>query len=179
MTIDSKYHVRIQRDAPTKLYPFERFFRGFGDVAAIRGLFGKQTVKVLRRQKVEFFSARFGYMGTSDVDGHLIISNRYLKEGSIRDVYLDIIHELCHVNQFRHHKPLFYPKLSYVDAPSEIEAYRFTVKEGKRIGMSDQELVDYLKVQWISPAEHRRLARRMGLALSPSSGTPHRSRIRR
>jgi hypothetical protein len=179
MAIESRFHVKIQRDAPTKLYPFERFFRGFGDVAAIRGLFGKQTTKVLHRQKVEFFSARFGYMGTSDVDGHLIISNRYLREGNIRDIYLDIVHELCHVNQFRHHKPLFYPKLSYVDAPSEIEAYRFTVKEGQRIGMTNKELVDYLKVQWISPAEHRRLARRMGLSVRGPVGKSHRARFRR
>ncbi|MGC2289086.1 MAG: hypothetical protein WA688_04440 [Thermoplasmata archaeon] len=163
MTIESKLQVRIERDAPTKLYPFTRFFRGFEELSAIQKLFGKSTAKVLRDLKVEFFSARFGYMGTSDVDGHLIISSRYLKTGEFRDVYLDIVHELCHVNQYRHHKPLFYPKLSYVDAPSEIEAYTFCVTEGKRIGMSDKALSDYLMVQWISPAEHRRLVRHVGL----------------
>jgi hypothetical protein len=179
MTFESKFQVRIERDAPTKLYPFVRFFRGFEKVGAVRTLFGKETSKVLRKQKVEFFSARFGYMGTSDVDGHLIISNRYLKTGPFRDVYLDIVHELCHVSQFRQHKPLFYPKLSYVDAPSEIEAYKFTIKEGRRIGMTDKELFDYLKVQWISPAEHRRLARHVGISTKGSSRTSHRSRLRR
>jgi hypothetical protein len=179
MTSESKLNVRIERDAPTKLYPFTRFFRGFDRLAAVRELFGVQTSEVFRNLKVEFFSARFGYMGTSDVDGHLIISNRYLKTGDFRDVYLDVVHELCHVNQFRHHKPLFYPKLSYVDAPSEIEAYRFTVQEGRRIGMTDRELFDYLKVQWISPAEHRRLARRMGLPAKRPRGMAHRARLRR
>jgi hypothetical protein len=176
MTFESKLQVRIDRDAPTKLYPFTRYFQGFENIAAVRALFGRDTSKVLRKQKVEFFSARFGYMGTSDVDGHLIISNRYLKTGDFRDVYLDIVHELCHVNQFRHHKRLFYPKLSYVDAPSEVEAYKFTVKEGRRIGMTDKELFDYLEVQWISPAEHRRLARHVGVSAKGSSGTPHRLR---
>ncbi len=128
---------------------------------------------------MEFFSARFGYMGTSDVDGHLIISNRYLKTGDFRSVYLDVVHELCHVNQFRHRKPLFFPRLSYVDAPSEIEAYKFTVQEGRRIGMTDQELVDYLKVEWINAAEHRRLARRVGLSVRHPSRESHRSRLRR
>ncbi|MGA7861015.1 MAG: hypothetical protein WCB19_04070 [Thermoplasmata archaeon] len=179
MTIESKFHVGIERNAPTKLYPFERFFRAFGEVAAVRALFGKQTPKVLRKLKVEFFSARFGYMGTSDVDGHLIISNHYLKDGEFRHVYLDVVHELCHVNQFHHHKPLFYPKLSYVDAPSEIEAYKFCVKEGKRIGMTDKELIDYLKVEWISPAEHRRLARHVGLVVKRPSRKSHRSRLRK
>jgi hypothetical protein len=179
MSVESRLGVRIERRAPTKLYPFERFFRGFGEVASIRELFGRQTARVLRDLKVEFFSARFGYMGTSDVDGHLLISSRYLKDGDFRTVYLDLVHELCHVHQFRHHKPLFYPKLSYVDAPSEIEAYAFTIKEGKRIGMTDRQLTDYLKVEWIDAAEHRRLARRMGLAPSRPRGKSHRSRLRR
>lgn len=179
MSAVSRLGVTIERRAPTKLYPFRRFFRGFDRVPTIRELFGAQTANVLRGLKVEFFSARFGYMGTSDVDGHIIISNRYLQKGEFRSVYLDIVHELCHVNQFRHGKPLFYPKLSYVDAPSEIEAYRFTIEEGRRIGMTDQELVDYLKVEWISDAEHRRLARRVGLPVKRPSRSAHRRRLRR
>jgi hypothetical protein len=160
--------VRIARQVPTRLYPFERFFQGFGEVPAVRALFGKDTPRVLRAQRVEFFSARFGYMSTSDVDGHLIISSQYLRSGELRNVYLDLVHELCHVRQFRRKQPLFYPKLSYVDAPSEIEAYRITVREGRRIGMSDAELVDYLRIEWITPAELRRLVRRMGLRPRPA-----------
>ena len=163
MALESKLHVTVEREAPIKVYPFRRFFRGFEKLPPIQELFGRETSRILRQQKVEFYSARFGYMGTSDIDGHLIISRQYLRTGEFRSIYLDIVHELCHVNQFRHHKPLFYPKLSYVDAPSEIEAYRFTVKEGKRIGMTDKQLLDYLKMEWITPAEHRRLAQHVGL----------------
>jgi hypothetical protein len=179
MTSESGLEVRIERNAPTKLLPFLRFFKGFEDVAAVRSLFGARTARVLRDLKVEFFSARFGYMGTSDVDGHLLVSTFHLQDGEFRTVYLDVVHELCHVRQFRQGKPLFYPKLSYVDAPSEIEAYKFTVREGKRIGMTDAELVDYLKVEWITPAEHRRLARRMGLKVQRRARRAHRSKIRR
>lgn len=167
MSWESGFDVRVQRRAPTRLYPFLRYFRGFEKLPSVRELFGARTREVLRKLKVEFFSARFGYMGTSDVDGHLIISNRYLREGEFTSVYLDVVHELCHVNQFRHGKRLFYPRLSYVDAPSEIEAYRFTVREGRRIGMSEKQLVEYLKVEWITPVEHRRLARRTGLHIRP------------
>jgi hypothetical protein len=83
------------------------------------------------------------------------------------------------VKQFRKGRPLFYPKLSYVDAPSEIEAYRFTVQEGQRLGMTNRQLIDYLKVEWISPAEHRRLARHCGLVGTPSRARPHRKRLRK
>ncbi len=163
--VEKPFHgVRISRIGPTRLYPFTRFFRGFEKVPTVRALFGKNTSRVLRAQKVEFFSARFGYMGTSDVDGHLIISSRHLKESELRTVYLDLVHELCHVRQFRKGRPLFYPKLSYVDAPSEIEAYRLTVREGRRIGMTDRELWEYLRIEWITPNELRRLARRCGVS---------------
>jgi hypothetical protein len=179
MTTESALGVKIERKAPTKLHPFLKFFRGFEAVPAVRGLFGRQTDRVLRSLKVEFFSARFGYMGTSDVDGHLLISTHHLKDSEFQTVYLDIVHELCHVKQFRKGQPLFYPKLSYVDAPSEIEAYRFTIKEGQRIGMTTRQLLDYLKVEWISPKEHRRLARHCGLPGKPSRAQAHRKRLQK
>jgi hypothetical protein len=175
MTREVGFSVEIERDAPVKLYPFSRFFRGFESVPTVRRLFGKRTAQVLRNLRVEFFSSRFGYMGTSDVDGHLLVSTHHLKDSDFRTVYLDVVHELCHVRQFRQGRPLFYPKLSYVDAPSEIEAYRLTVEEGRRIGMNDRELYEYLRVDWISPAELQRLARRTKVHLPRRSGrTPPR-----
>ena len=179
MAREAALGVQVERKAPTKLYAFTRFFRGFENVPTVRSLFGKQTARALQSLKVEFFSARFGYMGTSDIDGHLLISSRHLSDSPFRTVYLDLVHELCHVKQFRSGKPLFYPKLSYVDAPSEIEAYRLTIDEGRRIGMTNRQLVDYLKVEWITPAEHRRLARRCGLTWTLDRKRPHRRRLRR
>ena len=173
---ESGFAVQIERNAPTRLYPFSRYFRGFQHVAAVRGLFGKDTAELLRTLKVEFFSSKFGYMGTSDVDGHLIVSTHYLETGEFRTIYLDIVHELCHVKQFRDGRPLFRPDLSYVDTPTEVEAYAFTVKEGRRIGMTDGELVDYLKVEWIDAKDHRRLARRQGLLRRSRPGATARSR---
>jgi len=179
MAVESRLNVRIERVAPTRLYPFTRFFQGFDNVPTVRKVFGKATAKVLRTVKVEFFSARFGYMGTSDIDGHLLISSRHLRDSDFRTVYLDLVHELCHVKQFRAGRPLFYPKLSYVDAPSEIEAYRLTVEEGRRIGMTDRQLFEYLKVDWITPVELRRLARRCGVKPKRSRRAPHRKRLRK
>jgi hypothetical protein len=179
MPKESGLGVQIRRKAPTRLYPFTKFFRGFEKVPTVRALFGRNTERVLRAQRVEFFSARFGYMGTSDLDGHLIISTHHLKDSDFRTIYLDLVHELCHVRQFRQGRPLFYPKLSYVDAPSEKEAYRLTVKEGQRIGMTTPELVEYLKVEWITPAEHRRLARHCGLSVKSAKGRPHRKRLKK
>lgn len=163
-----RYGVTIDRAGPIQLYPFERYFRGFAKIPPIQQLFSSEAGKVLRGLKVEFFSGRFGYMSTSDEDGHLLINRHHLQTSPYRTVYLDLVHELCHVKQFRDGKPLFYPKLSYVDAPSEIEAYRFTADEGRRIGMSERELFDYLHTFWLTPAEHRRLARHAGVSVPPA-----------
>lgn len=179
MAVEKGFNVKIERRAPTKLYPFERYFRGFEDVPLVRELFGSRTPEVLRKLKVEFFSARFGYMGTSDVDGHLLVSSHHLSDSEFRTVYLDVVHELCHVRQFRKGQRLFYPKLSYVDAPSEIDAYQRTVREGRRIGMTDAQLFDYLKTEWMTPVEHRRLARRCGVSTSRRRARAHRRRLRR
>ncbi len=53
-------------------------------------------------------------------------------------------------------------RFEYVDRPTELEAYRHTVKEARRLGMSDEEIVDYLKVTWLDEEEVRRLARTSG-----------------
>jgi hypothetical protein len=180
-TTDTKFGVHIERRAPIRLYPFERFFRGFATTPPIQELFGKRAQSILKKLKVEFFSPPFGYMGTSDADGHLIVSTHHLKTGDLRTLYLDVVHELCHVKQFRAGRPLFDRKRKYVDTPTEIEAYAFTVKEGKRIGMTNAQLIEYLKVEWVDEADHRRLARRLGLLRPGKSARakPRRTRTHR
>ncbi|NNN17177.1 MAG: hypothetical protein HKL79_02275 [Thermoplasmata archaeon] len=175
--------TRIQRTAPIRLYRFEQFFQGFENAPPIRQLFGRNTRKILRALKVEFFSPPFGYMGTSDVDGHLIVSSHHLRTSDLRTLYLDVVHELCHVKQFRAGRALFDRKKKYVDTPTEIEAYAFTVREGKRLGMTEAELLSYLEVEWVDANDHRRLARRMGLLKNGRRRTartgrpqPHRGR---
>ncbi|MCI4352576.1 MAG: hypothetical protein L3K14_04230 [Thermoplasmata archaeon] len=174
--IQSYRGVRIQRRAPIRLYPFERFFRGFATAPPILELFGKNAGKILGGLKVEFFSPPFGYMGTSDIDGHLIVSSHHLKTSDLRTLYLDVVHELCHVKQFRAGRALFDRKRKYVDTPTEVEAYAFTVKEGRRIGMTNPQLFEYLKVEWVDAKDLRRLGRRLGVL---GTGRPARGHRRR
>ena len=97
--IDKRLKVEIVRNVPVTTHPFTDYFKGFEKVEAVRKIFGEKTEEVLRNLRVEF-GGRGGYMGVSDVDGHLLISAHYIKEGDIVDIYLDIIHELVHVRQF-------------------------------------------------------------------------------
>ncbi len=103
-------------------------------------------------------------MFVSNDDGSITIGLGHLRNASDEFLYLDIIHELCHVKQHLQGRNLYDRSKSYVDRETEIEAYEVTVREARRIGLDDQAIANYLRVSWISPEEHRRLARRMGLA---------------
>jgi hypothetical protein len=142
---------------------FTDYFRGFEKNRAVQGIFGEKTEEVLRNLKVDFIW--FGYMGVSDSDGHLMINKSYLSTGSKQDIYLDVIHELCHVKQYLDGKELFDPRYEYVDRPTEIEAYRYSVQEAKRVGLSAKEIRVYLQTEMMSTQALERLIRNMGVDL--------------
>lgn len=141
-------------------YPFTDYFKGFEKIAAVRGIFGENTEKVLNDLKVEFAGIR-GYMGVSEKDGHLLVSATYLKEGNMIDIYLDIVHELVHVKQFLEGKRLFDDRFTYTERPTEVEAYHLAVEEARRIGLGDKRILEYLKTEWMSEEELERLAKTM------------------
>jgi len=157
-TIESKLKVKIVRNVKVATEPFTDYFKDFENVDAVRGIFREETEKVLANLRVEF-SGRRGYMGVSEVDGHLIISADYLNKGDMADIYLDVIHELVHVRQFMEGKELFDHNYEYVERPTEVEAYRCAVQEARRLGLSDERICEYLKTEWMSDDDFKRLAK--------------------
>jgi hypothetical protein len=144
---------------------FAEFFKDFGKVEAVRNIFGDKTDEVLGHLIVEF-SWVMGYMYVDSSDGHLVISKGYLNNGDKIDIYLDLIHELCHVKQFMEGKELFDPRYDYVDRPTEIEAYRYTVQEAKRLGLSDERIRCYLWTEWMGEDDFRRLTKSVNISLA-------------
>jgi hypothetical protein len=142
---------------------FTDYFKGFEKAEAVKAIFGMQTETVLRNLKVEFIG--FGYMGVDDADGHLLVNGRYLNSGDKTDIYLDVVHELCHIKQYMNGQELFDYRYDYVDRPTEIEAYRHTVQEAKRIRLSNERILQYLKTEWMSPEELKRLVKNMNVDL--------------
>ncbi len=157
------FGVEIRRDFKITLYRFTDYFMGFETVGAVREIFGDETENILSNLKVEFYSSRRGYMGVNDEDGHMLVSAYYLRKGSDRDLYLDVIHELVHVKQFLDGKELFEDRWEYVDRPTEIEAFRHAVKEARRIGMSEKEIYEYLRTERMGENELQRLAKSVGV----------------
>jgi hypothetical protein len=165
--------VPTSRRGSKTRHSFYDYFKGFQAVPAVRRIFGQETDEVLANLRVEFLNARSDYIWVSDKDGHLIANADYLKHGETRAIYLDVIHELVHVKQFKDGREISLrigKRFEYVDRPTELEAYRHTIKEARRLGMSDEEIVDYLKVTWLDEEEVRRLARNLRVSVSRKHG---------
>lgn len=145
---------------------FLEYFKDFDKVEAVKGIFGEKTTEVLTHLRVEF-SWLNGYMYVDGGDGHLVISKSYLKNGNKTDIYLDLIHELCHVKQFMEGKELFDPRYEYVDRPTEIEAYRYTVQEARRIGMPEDRISCYLRTEWMNDKDFKRLSKSVDVNITP------------
>ncbi|MBU0987752.1 MAG: hypothetical protein KKH68_10930 [Proteobacteria bacterium] len=107
-------------------------------------------------------------MSVANQDGTISIGLSYIQRSDTATLYLDIIHELVHVRQHRDGLDLYDSKKSYVDRPTEIDAYRLTVKEARRIKFTQDQILDYLRVDWISSEEHQRLAIKLKVITKPN-----------
>lgn len=99
--------------------------------------------------------------GDSDV---VVVGHAHLAESAPILLYMDILHELCHVAQRHRGIELWDPKYDYVDRPTELEAYQFVIDEGKKLGATKPFLKEYLKVEWVSDEDYERLLQKMGLS---------------
>ena len=156
LRIDKILHVR------ESTHQFSDYFKGLEKVEAVREIFGERTEEVLHNLKVDF-TWFGGYMWVNGADGHIMISSRYLNNGDKVDIYLDLIHELVHVKQFMEGKQLFDIHYSYTERPTEVEAYRHAVEEARNIGLDDERICLYLKTEWMSDQDLKRLAKTLNV----------------
>ena len=156
-------YIRINKRLEPPSYLFTDVFRGFENIDAVKRVFGKDTKRVLSRLRVMLYTGRRGYLWIDDNKGAIVVNLHYIRTADKRSVYLDVIHELVHIRQHMQGRKLFDDRYAYVDAPTEIEAYRVATEEAKRIGMSRKEIVDYLKVEWVNTTDFKRLLKAVGL----------------
>jgi len=167
--------VKVNRNAPVQaLQPFTDYFQGFEKVGAVRKVFGDETGAVLRRLRVGFMSNKQMYMGIRDHDGNIAVGTYHLRHSTTRTLYLDIVHELFHIGQWMKDKEWFTAEhekfmgngaLYYV-SPLEVPAYAHTVREAERLGMSRDEIVEYLKMMPTSSKIWNGFLDEMGLGKS-------------
>jgi len=167
---------KISRNLPLGTYKFRDVFSGYEVSPTMQELFmNPPSIFELQNLDVEV-TADAKYMRVSDVDGRLLISPNYLRRGRKEFLYLDLIHELTHVRQFHQGHNIYDPKFRYIDRPTEIEAFTNAVAEARRIKLSNLEIYEYIRVDWISDSELEELAERLGVP-SPVKRDQLRKRI--
>jgi|GEM_PF-146170 N-acetylglutamate synthase-like GNAT family acetyltransferase len=152
--------VTINRNLQVDKYAFADVFKGFEKVPALISVFGKDLPDILKNTYV-VVDPREGYLHVDNEKGWIYISQPYLKKADLRYLYLDLIHELVHVKQFHQGLELYDWEYSYFERPTEVEAYKITIDEARRIGMNDKEIADYLKVEWVDDDEFKSFLRKM------------------
>jgi len=158
-----KNMIRINRRVKPGQYGLTDVFTDICSYGILRAIFddAKELERVMKHTKV-FIVGHPHVMSVDNGDGSINIGLEYLKSASDEFLYLDIIHELCHVKQHLEGRNLYDRHKTYVDRETEIEAYEVTVQEARRIGLTDSDICNYLHVSWITPEEHKRLVRRLG-----------------
>jgi predicted SprT family Zn-dependent metalloprotease len=154
----------INRGLEPGQYRLEEVFADIRTCVVLNTIFaGAEEVDAIAARLKVFVVDRPYEMFVDNDDGSITIGLTHLRRASDAILYLDIIHELCHVKQHLEGRNLYDRDKSYVDRETEIEAYLVTVQEARRIGLSEEAITNYLRVSWITPQEHQRLARRMNI----------------
>lgn len=159
---------RVNRNVKAGRHSLIAVFPGLDRTDAFRELFSDGLrEEVLRDCRIEAVPEDM-YMYIDDKAGNIIAGLGYLRDGDEKTLYLDVLHELTHIRQWHAGKELWDRRYAYVDRPTEIEAYKVAVDEARRLGMTDREIADYLRVEWTSREEHERLCKHLGVQ-SPES----------
>jgi hypothetical protein len=162
---------RINRGLNPGQYSLAEVFADIRTYGVLLTIFAdaEEIDRVIARTKV-FVVDRPNEMFVDNDDGSITIGLKHLLHASDEILYLDIVHELCHVKQHLQGRNLYDNSQNYVDRDTEIEAYQVTVTEARRIGLSDDAIFHYLRVSWITPEEHKRLVLRLAEAGNVQKG---------
>ncbi|HTT35838.1 MAG TPA: hypothetical protein VMH78_08250 [Thermoplasmata archaeon] len=174
---------RVARDLPLGRHPLLAAFPGLGELeTAVRlapdpaervRLFDETCVEVIAEDAWMYIApweiprearGRWKPVVTPRGSDCVVIGGSHLRESPALILFLDIFHELCHLLQRRGGRELWDSHYSYVERPTEVEAYRFVVDEARRLGVGDPVLRDYLKVEWIDEADFHRLLGAVGVS---------------
>ncbi|MCL4435452.1 MAG: hypothetical protein M1503_06240 [Thaumarchaeota archaeon] len=139
-------------------YRLSEVFMGLETSKVLQRIFGEELNEVLDETRVNI-NRHPWIIWVNEENGEININEDYLRENDAQTMRLDVVHELIHVKQLSDGKELFDSRFSYVDRPTEIEAYRLTVEEALNMGLSSEEIVDYLRVDWVTEEEHQRLVK--------------------
>jgi len=149
---------QISRNLGLGRYKITEVVGGLENSVALNIIYGSNLKGILNTTCVDVVSKPWQIWIDRETN-RITINKGYLSETERRTLYLDFVHEMVHIWQIAEGEDVFDRSVSYADSPTEIEAYRYTIEDAKRIGFSRIDIVDYLKVRWITDEEHNRLVK--------------------
>ncbi len=161
-------YARIVRGLPNGEYPFTRLLPRVDESPATQRIASgfMPLAELLKTARVRIQTGN-GYVWVDDEIPAIILIEHYYRRGNPADLYLDLLHELTHLRQLAGGQDIWDESHRYVERPTEIEAYAVAVEEGKRLGMSEDEIVRHLSNPWISPADVQILLKNVERFLAP------------
>lgn len=155
---------RVRRSAGVGEYKLSEVFAGLESSYALLKVFGSkaQMAKIMRHLKLRVERNDSGLWLDRDT-GTICIGSKHLTSAKNDFLYLDVIHVLVHVKQFLEGKELYDQAFEYVDRPTELEAYRTTVAEARRVGMDESEIRRYLRMDAADDSELGKLMEKIGV----------------
>lgn len=150
--------AHLKRDLPAGLHPYLRIFPGAWESPALARI---EPDAAKRRKLLDeaLVSIKPG-PGFAYVDVEMpciVLAEEYYRTGSDMDLYMDMLHELAHIRQHRDGLDLWDERFAYVDRPTEIEGYAVAVEEGRRLGLTDEEVIAHLSNPWMDEEDVTRL----------------------
>lgn len=174
---------RIARTLPPGNYPLTTVFPGFteavlfpkypGPPEQIRATAEGTSIQVVPEDVwmyvapfvAPWFADEVGWKPVTSRTNCIVVGRKHLSESPSITLYMDIYHEFFHILQRAEGRELWDEAHDYVDSPTELEAYRFAIAEARRLGVQESFLRQYLEVEWVSPKDHLRLLKNLGVAL--------------
>jgi len=155
---------RVRRSAVMGEYKLSEVFTGLESSPALIKVFGSkaQMAKILKHLKLRVERNDSGLWLDRDT-GTICIGAKHLTAAKSDFLYLDVVHVLVHVRQFLEGKELYDQAFEYVDRPTELEAYRTTVAEARRVGMDEDEILKYLRMDAADDSELGKLMEKIGV----------------
>jgi hypothetical protein len=155
---------RVKRAAGVGEYRLAEVFKGLEDSDTLQKVFGskEEMAKILRHLKLRVEATDTGLWLDRET-GTVCVGQKHLSSARSDFVYLDVIHVLVHVRQFLEGKDLYDQAFEYVERPTELEAYRRTVSEARRIGMKEDEILKYLRMDAVDDSELGKLMEKIGV----------------
>lgn len=155
---------RVRRETEIGECKLTDVFAGLESSSALAKVFGSrsQMIKIMKHLKLRVEPNDSGLWLDRDT-GTVCIGAKHLGGAHADFLYLDVVHVLVHVCQFLEGRDLYDQTFEYVERPTELEAYRYTVAEARKIGLDESEILRYLRMDAADDSELGKLIDRIGV----------------